>query len=188
LFVVFVSQFAVSLLFLTVQLFAVESHLNALLAKRLAVMLANPREHFGRWEGVTVAVEYDAQYTLLTSTYDNMSADYESMLTISIVVSHAGAVAWLVHFFSFPDSPKVCSYEACQVLSIQLLMFYLVTMAPFLCIFKAPYAQSAASTLLTAVRKGPSERFDWDSGGNGAAGRMQLIMVRARSATYTTKE
>ena len=70
LFVVFVSQFAVSLLFLTIQLFAVESHLNFLLAKRLAIMLGNPREHFGRWEGVTVAAEYDAQYTLLTSTYD----------------------------------------------------------------------------------------------------------------------
>jgi hypothetical protein len=34
LFVVFISQFAVSLLFLTIQLFAVESHLNFLLAKR----------------------------------------------------------------------------------------------------------------------------------------------------------
>lgn len=36
LFVVFISQFAVSLLFLTIQLFAVESHLNLLLAKRCA--------------------------------------------------------------------------------------------------------------------------------------------------------
>ena len=34
LFVVFISQFTVSLLFLTIQLFAVESHLNFLLAKR----------------------------------------------------------------------------------------------------------------------------------------------------------
>ena len=87
LFVVFVSQFAVSLLFLTIQLFAVESHLNFLLAKRLAIMLGNPREHFGRWEGVTVAAEYDAQYTLLTSTYDNMSGDWQSLLAIAIVES-----------------------------------------------------------------------------------------------------
>lgn len=93
-------------------------------------MLGNPREHFGRWEGVSIAVEYDAQYTLLTSTYDNMSADYESMLTISVVLSHLGAVAWIVHFFSFPDSSSICSYEAVQVLSIQLLMFYAITMAP----------------------------------------------------------
>ena len=43
LFVVFVSQFAVSLLFLTIQLFAVESHLNFLLAKRCGqVKIAHP--------------------------------------------------------------------------------------------------------------------------------------------------
>ena len=36
LFIVFISQFAIALLFLTIQLFAVESHLNFLLAKRYA--------------------------------------------------------------------------------------------------------------------------------------------------------
>ena len=176
LFVVFVSQFAVSLLFLTIQLFAVESHLNFLLAKRLAIMLGNPREHFGRWEGVTVAAEYDAQYTLLTSTYDNMSGDWQSLLVIAIVISHAGAVAWVVHFFSFPDNDNICSNEAVQVLSVQLLLFYLVTMAPFLSLFRAPYSQEAMPVLSTAVRKGTSERFDWGSESGGAAGRMQLII------------
>ena len=72
-----------------------------------------------------------------------------------------------------------------EVLSVQLLFFYLISMAPFLAAgFSAPYSQSASSTLLAAVRKGSSERFDWvvgdeaqsTTGGGGAQGRMQLIM------------
>ena len=139
LFVVFVSQFAVSLLFLTIQLFAVESHLNFLLAKRLAIMLGNPREHFGRWEGVTVAAEYDAQYTLLTSTYDNMSGDWQSLLAIAIVISHAGAVAWVVHFFSFPDNDDICSNEAVQVIPTPSYLLDRISpiFAPFFLVFCA---------------------------------------------------
>ena len=72
-----------------------------------------------------------------------MSGDWQSLLAIAIVISHAGAVAWVVHFFSFPDNDDICSNEAVQVLSVQLLLFYLVTMAPFLSLFRAPYSQEA---------------------------------------------
>lgn len=39
-------------------------------------MLGNPWEHFRRWDGTALATEFDAQYTLLTSTYENMSVRY----------------------------------------------------------------------------------------------------------------
>ena len=45
-----------------------------------------------------------------------MSGDWQSLLAIAIVISHAGAVAWVVHFFSFPDNDDICSNEAVQVL------------------------------------------------------------------------
>jgi hypothetical protein len=176
LFVVFISQFAVSLLFLTIQLFAVESHLNYLLALRLSVMLGNPREHLARWEGVTVASEFDAQYTLLTSTYHNMSQDWQTMLVIALFTSHAGATLWLIHFFSFPNDESICSEQAVMTLSIQLFFFYMISMAPFIGMFDAPYAQSAHSTLRHALRHGTSERFDWVDDNSGASGRMQLIV------------
>ena len=106
------------------------------------------------------------------------------MLAIGVGTAHAGAIAWIVNFFSFPDSDMICSQLAVQMLCIQLVVFYVISMAPFLAFgFSAPYAQSAAPLLLAAVRKGSSERFDWVASGqkgqrNGVAGvqgRMQLI-------------
>lgn len=173
--VVFISQFAVSLLFLTIQLFAVESHLNYLLALRLSVMLENPLEHLARWDGVTAASAFDAQYTLLTTTYDNMSQDWQTMLVIALLTSHTGATLWLLHFFSYPNDESVCSQQAVMALSVQLFFFYMISMAPFICIFDAPYAQSAHSMLRSVVRHGTSERFDWVDDSSDL-GRMQLIV------------
>ena len=107
------------------------------------------------------------------------------MLAIGIGTAHAGAIAWVVHFFSFPDSNQICSKLAVQVLCIQLVVFYVISMAPFLAFgVCAPYSQSAAPHLLEAVRKGASDRFDWvassqkgqRNGVAGVQGRMHLIM------------
>lgn len=114
-----------------------------------------------------------------------LQRNWQWMLVIGIGTSHAGAIIWIEHFFSFPDSDKICSKEAVQILSVQLLCFYIISMAPFIAFrTSAPYSQSAAPSLLAAVCKGSSERFDWvvrgdegqHSDGSGVQGRMQLVM------------
>ena len=68
-----------------------------------------------------------------------MSGDWQSLLAIAIVISHAGAVAWVVHFFSFPDNDDICSNEAVQVIPTpsHLLDRISPIVAPFFLVFCA---------------------------------------------------
>lgn len=97
---VFVSQFVVSLLFLTIQLFTVESLLNCLLAKRLCRMLWRPVIHFDRDEDGSGRKLFNMEYDMLVQTLETLSSDWSSLLTLSIVICHAYAVGWMIHFFS----------------------------------------------------------------------------------------
>ena len=58
----------------------------------------------------------------------------------------------VVHFFSYTASSQVCTFQAVSVLSIQLVVFWFVTMSPFLGIFPARFAQSANDELQRTVR------------------------------------
>ena len=57
-------------------------------------MLGNPWEHFRRWDGNAMAAEFDTQYSLLTSTYDNMSVrdSFGVVLKASLCSRHAAHV------------------------------------------------------------------------------------------------
>lgn len=48
-----------------------------------------------------------------------------SLLVTSIVVTHASCVGWVIHFFSFQHSHRVCTEQAVEVTPLRCRLFTL---------------------------------------------------------------